>query len=177
MKAAMPATPASSARRRLLSRGAFAALAAFAAFVLAAPGAAAAGAQDLPLRFDPGRDAAKDVAAAVALAAGSGRHVLVDVGGEWCSWCHVMDRFFEGNAELTKLRDRNYVWVKVNWSKENPNAALLSRWPKVRGYPHLFVLDARGELLHSQDTGELEAGKSYDVAKFTAFLTRYAPSR
>jgi thiol:disulfide interchange protein len=180
MKAAMPATPTDSARRRLLSRGAFAAVvavAALAAAVLPAGGAVAAGAQELPLRFDPGRDAAKDVAAAVALAAESGRHVLVDVGGEWCSWCHVMDRFFDGNAELTKLRDRNYVWVKVNWSKENPNDALLSRWPKVRGYPHLFVLDAGGRLLHSQDTGELEAGKSYDVAKFTAFLTRYAPSR
>ena len=172
----MLATPVDFARRRLLSRAAVAALVA----TLAAAALPARGAPELPplpLRFDPARDASKDVATAVALAATSGRHVLVDVGGEWCPWCHVMDRFFETNAELARLRDRNYVWVKVNWSKENRNDALLSRWPKVSGYPHLFVLDARGELLHSQDTGALESGKTYDVAKFSAFLNRYAPSR
>ena len=42
-----------------------------------------------------------------------------------------------------------------------------------RGYPHLFVLDAGGALLHSQDTGVLEAGRGYDKAKFVAFLKRW----
>src|SRR5689334_12546303 len=112
----------------------------------------AAGAQDLPAKFDPARDAAKDVAAAVATAKAQGKRVIVDVGGEWCVWCHILDRFVDDNADVRALRDANYVWLKVNWSKENKNEALLARWPAIKGYPHLFVLDGNGKLLHSQDT-------------------------
>jgi hypothetical protein len=74
---------------------------------------------------------------------------------------------------VQSLRDAGYVWVKVNWSRENKNEALLSRWPAIKGYPHLFVLDADGKLIHSQDTEALEAGKDYDKAKFVAFLEKF----
>ena len=135
---------------------------------------AVAGEIDLPLKFDPARDAAKDVAAAVALAKSRGVRVLIDVGGEWCSWCHIMDRFFAANEDARTLREQHYVWLKVNWSKDNRNEVVLSRWPKIQGYPHLFVLDSDGALLHSQDTSLLEAGKGYSKARFIAFLTRWA---
>ena len=137
----------------------------------------AASAQALPEKFDPARDAAADVATAVALAKAQGKRVLVDVGGQWCSWCHILDRFVAANADVRTLVDANYVWLKVNWSKENKNEALLSRWPAIRGYPHLFVLDAGGRLLHSQETDVLESGKDYDRAKFVAFLRKWAPPR
>jgi thiol:disulfide interchange protein len=124
-------------------------------------------------KFDPGRDPAADVAQAVAMARAQGKRVLVDVGGEWCSWCHIMDRFFDGDREARALRDRGFVLVKVNYSRENTNAAFLARWPKIAGYPHLFVLGPDGALLHSQDTGELEAGDGYDRAKVLAFLREW----
>ena len=137
----------------------------------------AAHAQGLPATFDPGRDAAADVASAVAMAKAQGKRVLVDVGGQWCSWCHILDRFIAGHADVRALVDANYVWLKVNWSPENKNEKLLSRWPAIRGYPHLFVLDAEGKLLHSQETDVLESGKDYDRAKFIAFLRAWAPPR
>ncbi len=143
--------------------------------LLALAFAASSVAQSLPAKFDPARDAVADVAAAAAQAKAQGKRVLVDVGGEWCSWCHILDRFIGANADVRTLRDNGYVWVKVNWSKENKNEALLSRWPKIVGYPHLFVLDGDGKLLHSQDTGALETGKDYDHAKFIAFLKAWAP--
>lgn len=138
--------------------------------------AATAGAQELPAKFDPARDPAKDVATAVAKAKAEGKRVIVDVGGEWCSWCHILDRFIDANADVGALRSRHYVWVKVNWSKENKNEAFLARFPAIKGYPHLFVLDADGKLLHSQDTGELESGKGYDLAKMTSFFRKWAPA-
>lgn len=138
--------------------------------------AATGAAQTLPSRFDPARDAAADVATAAAQAKAQGKRVLVDVGGEWCAWCHILDRFVEANADVRALRDANYVWVKVNWSKDNKNEALLSRWPKIGGYPHFFVLDGNGSLLHSQDTSLLESGKEYDRAKLIAFLKAWAPA-
>ena len=124
--------------------------------------ATAALAQGLPEKFDPARDAARDVATAAEQAKAQGKRVLVDVGGEWCAWCHILDRFVEADTEARALRDANFVVVKVNWSPENKNEALLSRWPAIPGYPHLFVLDADGKLVHSQETDVLEPGKGYD---------------
>jgi thiol:disulfide interchange protein len=125
-------------------------------------------------RFDPRRDPAADVAQAVATARAQGKRVLVDVGGEWCSWCHIMDRFFDSDAEARTLRDRGFVLVKVNYSRENTNAAFLARWPRIKGYPHLFVLGPDGALLHSQDTGALESGKGYDRGRMIAFLREWS---
>jgi len=135
---------------------------------------AAARAGDLPTRFDPARDAAADVAQAVAMAKADGKRVIVDVGGEWCSWCHILDRFIASHADVRALIDARYVWVKVNVSKENRNRAFLARWPGIEGYPHLFILDAGGRLVHSQDTGVLESGKGYDEARFVAMLRKWS---
>ncbi len=126
-------------------------------------------------RFDPSRDAATDIAAAAAEAKRTGRHVLVDVGGDWCIWCKRLDAFFDEQKDAADFLRKNYVPVKVNYSKENKNEAVLSRYPKVAGYPHLYVLDDDGKLLHSQDTGALESGKGHDLEKVLAFLKHWAP--
>ncbi len=136
----------------------------------------ASGAADLPTKFDPSRDAAADIARATSLANAQGKRVIVDVGGEWCAWCHVMDRFLATNPDVHALVGAHFIWVKVNFSPQNRNEAVLSRWPPIHGYPHLFVLDGSGRLLHSQDTGELEAGNGYDKGRFRAFLERWAGS-
>jgi thiol:disulfide interchange protein len=126
-------------------------------------------------RFDPARDAAKDIEQAVRLASASGRRVLLDVGGEWCVWCHRLDQLFADNPDLSAFLEKHYVVVKVNWSKENKNEEVLSRYPKVAGYPHLFVLEKDGSLLHSQETGALEEGKGHSKEKVLAFLKEWAP--
>lgn len=123
-------------------------------------------------KYDPSRDAMKDVLAAVNEAKRTNRRVLIEVGGEWCSWCHIMDRFFDAHDDLMKLRDTNFVTVKVNFSPENKNQALLSKFPAIGGYPHLFVLDEEGHLVVSQPTGALEAGSSYDKNRFKHFLEK-----
>ena len=131
-----------------------------------------------PVRqFDPKRDAAADIEAAVAEAGRSKRHVLIEVGGEWCVWCHRLDAYLKQRKKLSALLERNFVVVKVNYSPENENEEVLSRYPEVAGYPHFFVLDGKGKLLHSQDTAKLEKGKSYHARRFKRFLTRWGPKR
>ena len=126
-------------------------------------------------RFDPARDAAADIRNAVTEAGRSGRRVLLDVGGEWCIWCRRLDTLFATHPDLAAFRESHFVVVKVNWSPENKNEQVLSRYPPVAGYPHLFVLDSDGTLLRSQGTGELEKGKGHDPAKVMAFLRTWAP--
>jgi len=126
--------------------------------------------------YDPARNADQDIKDAVAEAGRTGKRVLLEVGGEWCIWCHHMDEFFEKHPELLALREKNFIMVKINFSDENKNEQVLSRYPAVKGYPHIFVLEGYyGKLLHSQDTGQLEEGKSYNLDKFMAFLKEWSP--
>jgi thiol:disulfide interchange protein len=127
--------------------------------------------------YDPQRDAAADIEQALAEAKRAKKNVLLEVGGKWCVWCRIMDAYFEANPDVLKLREDNYVTLKLNFSPENENKEVLSRYGEIPGYPHLFVLDAEGKLLQSQNTGELEAGKSYDKEKFVGFLKKWSPSK
>ncbi|HVF92383.1 MAG TPA: thioredoxin family protein [Blastocatellia bacterium] len=124
--------------------------------------------------YDPNRVAENDIREAVSEAGRTGKRVLLEVGGKWCGWCHIMDAFFEKNPRLLEFREQKFITVKINYSQENENKKALSSYPEISGYPHIFVLDSDGRLLHSQDTGELESGKSYDPEKFFSFLREWA---
>ena len=135
--------------------------------LIAVAGAGAAG-------YDPAADPAADLETAAAEARASGKRILLIVGGEWCSWCHILDRFVKEDPAVQTLWDRHYVTLKVHWDPEQPNEAFLGRYPKIEGYPHILVLDDDGRLLHSQNTAELESGDSYSPERMTAFLRRWA---
>ncbi len=124
--------------------------------------------------FDPLRDPAKDVKEAVEEAKKSGRRIILDVGGDWCIWCHRLDAFIESNDEIKTFLNNNFIVVKVNFSKENKNEKFLSKYPEIPGYPHYFVLEKDGKLLHTQNTGELEQDKGYGKEKMMAFLKKWA---
>ncbi|HSA24611.1 MAG TPA: thioredoxin family protein, partial [Myxococcota bacterium] len=102
-------------------------------------------------RFDASRDPEADLAAAEATAAASGKRILLEVGGNWCPWTRRLDGLFETDAAIATALAKGYVHLRVHRSKDQPNEVFLARFPKVPGVPHLFVLDARGTLLHSQD--------------------------
>jgi len=127
-------------------------------------------------KFDPKRDAAKDIADAVAEANRTGKNVIIDIGGLWCVWCKYFDQFFDENVPLRDFRDQNYVVVKVNYSEENKNEKVISKYGKTPGYPHIFILDGKGKLLHSQDTSKLEQGKGYSMTAVATMLHNWAPS-
>ena len=126
-------------------------------------------------KYDPARNAEQDIRDAVAEAGRAGKRILLEVGGEWCIWCHIMDAYFETNPALLAYREKNFVMLKINFSEENKNEQALSQYPQISGYPHIFVLDRDGKFLHSQDTAQLEEGKSYNLDKFMAFLKEWSP--
>jgi len=125
-------------------------------------------------KFDPAKDPDADVQNAVAVTTKTGQRIILDVGGEWCSWCHKLDKFFQNNKDVSEFMQKNFVVVKVNYSKENKNEKFLSAYPKIPGYPHLFVLESNGKFLHSQNTGDLESGDHHDYEKVFNFLKKWA---
>jgi thioredoxin-related protein len=128
--------------------------------------------------YDASRDPAKDLQEAIAVATKTNKKILMVVGGDWCVYCNIMDETFASHLQLQRLRDANFVTFKVNYSKENPNEAFLSHYPKIADYPHFFVLDSKGKLLLSQPTHKFEHGKTYKVGKLEDFLKKStAPPR
>ncbi|WP_029282460.1 thioredoxin family protein [Pedobacter sp. R20-19] len=131
--------------------------------------------------YNPEANAMADLKAATAKAAKENKHVLVQVGGNWCSWCIAFHQLVESNATLKKNINDSYEFVLVNWDKEHHNDEAMKYlgFPNRFGYPVFVVLDGKGKVLHIEnssylETDELDAnGKKkvgHDVKKITSFL-------
>lgn len=127
--------------------------------------------------YDSKRNAENDLKDAIAEAKRTNKRVILEVGGLWCSWCKILDNYFAKHKELLEYREKNFIMLKINFSPENENKTFLSQYPKIDGYPHIFILESEGTLLHSQNTGDLEEGKSYNFDKMFEFLKTWAPSK
>lgn len=139
------------------------------------PGAEAASfvGGDYDSRIDP----APVLEVAKAIARASNRRVLLEVGGDWCSWCQVLDRHVAADPGLQQAMAGSFVVMKVFWGFENQNKKLLGGFPKAPGYPHFYVLDGDGQLLHSQPTDVFETGDAYDSAKLADFARAWDQPR
>jgi thioredoxin-related protein len=124
--------------------------------------------------YDPMRNASADIAAAISEARLSGKRIILEVGGDWCPWCHSLHKLFEEHPDLRSLRDSNYLIVPVFYSREDKNEKALSDFPKVSGIPYFYVLESDGTLLCAQDAVDLETDHVYDPRKMKGFLTKWA---
>lgn len=142
--------------------------------------AAAMRAQDLSKfnLYKPKEDAAKAIDEAVKQAATSGRHVFIQVGGNWCIWCMRFNEFVTKDATIDSLVKANYVVYHLNYSPENYNEALLAKYgyPQRFGFPVFLVLDGKGKLLHTQNSAYLEEEKSYGRRKVIDFFKDWSPA-
>lgn len=123
--------------------------------------------------YDATRDAFADGRSAIKLAAESQRMVLIEVGGDWCLWCHILDQFLQDNTDLQQQLHETFVMLKINVSERNDNAEFLKAFPKPQGYPHMYITDRNGKILWSQDTAEfLQQGK-YARQPMQAFINKW----
>lgn len=126
-----------------------------------------------PPLFDPEREPVADVRAAFERAVLDQKNVLLELGGDWCIWCHRLERFIRSHPELLYLRSFGFVHVKVHVEQDETDNDFIQRLPGFDGIPHFFVYQATGELLHSQDTELLEEGESYNYEKVWTFLATW----
>lgn len=130
---------------------------------------------DFSSAYDFHRDPAQDLALAETQAKAQHKRILLEVGGNWCIWCHFLDDYFKNNPDVEKLRDDNFIFVKVNMSPENANSAFLSHYPSIPGYPWFLVLDADGKFIQSGNTDHWNNGRVYQKKTIEAFLTAWKP--
>ncbi|MPQ47053.1 DUF255 domain-containing protein [Marinifilum sp. N1E240] len=127
--------------------------------------------------YNPQADAKSDIETAIVKAKKEGKHILIQVGGNWCPWCIKMHRYLYSDNAINELLEQNYVFLELNYSKENKNLEVLKSldYPQRFGFPVMVVLNAEGERLHTQNTGNLEKDKAYDFDKVKSFLYNWRP--
>src|SRR5437762_324161 len=91
--------------------------------------------------YDPKRNPEDDLRTAVEKAKASGKRILVQVGGDWCGWCHLIIKYFKEDQKVAAALAKSYMIVKVNYSDENQNKEFLSKYPRIKAYPHICILD------------------------------------
>jgi thioredoxin-related protein len=127
--------------------------------------------------YKPEENAEQQLNEAVKKAKTEGKHVFIQVGGNWCIWCARFNDLVINDKSIDSLINANYVVYHLNYSKENKNEKLLAnyRFPQRFGFPVFMVLDGNGNLIHTQNSGYLEKGKGYDEKTVMGFLNDWSP--
>jgi len=128
--------------------------------------------------YPPPEQASADIAAALKTSAVEHRRVIVDFGGDWCTDCQALDRYFH-DATNQPILDANFLLVHVNVGHLDQNLDIAARYlvPLAKGVPALAVLDMHGKLIYSQRTGQFEAMRHMESSAVTQFLERWKPPR
>ena len=123
---------------------------------------------------------------AVAKAKAEGKHVVCQLGGNWCRWCLMFADFVTKDTEISQYIDENYVYIHVNYNpreradeaKAKQNAELLKRLGNAGrfGYPVFVVLDQSGKVIHLQDSSFLEQDNGYNKDKVMRFFKNWTQS-
>ena len=122
---------------------------------------------------------------AVKQAQSEGKFVICQVGGNWCPWCLRFAEFITSDSTINKLVNDNFVYIHVNYNSRQSDPAqkelaaqMMKRLgnPARFGYPVFVVLDAKGKVLHIQDSSFLEEGEGYNKGKVVRFFKNWTPA-
>jgi thiol:disulfide interchange protein len=128
--------------------------------------------------YDPDADAEVQLDRAIEEACRQGKHILVVIGGNWCSWCRKLDGVLKNDTRIDSILSSDYVLLHINYSKENRNPHIMERLqhPERFGFPVLVFLDGSGRRIHTQDSGLLERDGVHDAALLSRCLHLWGPS-
>lgn len=139
--------------------------------VLIVPFAVAAGGLGYDIDVDPFEQTSK----AAERAAKEGKLVLLVAGGDWCRWCHVLNRYLGQNKKIYNKLKKTFVITKIYIGEDNMNEEFFAQLPEATGYPHFWVLSSDMKVLGEQDTGALEQGDDgYSSERFQQFINSWS---
>jgi protein disulfide-isomerase len=119
-----------------------------------------------------------DYNAALQAAAAQNRPVLIDfTGSDWCGWCIKLRKEVFDKPEFAQFADSKLILLEVDFPNNKPQSAALQRANQalqqkygVRGYPTLFLVDAKGNVM--QQLGYMEGGPKVFLAELNKGLNQ-----
>ncbi len=122
--------------------------------------------------YDEKANAKELIDSALVAAKRENRRVLIQWGGNWCSWCLLLHERFKSDKDLAKTLRYEYDVVYI----DSKNAELMKKYgvDQNEGVPYLTILDGDGKVLINQSTVPFETkvdGKNgHDPKKLQEFL-------
>jgi thioredoxin-related protein len=128
--------------------------------------------------YHPLANAKADITRVIAKAKAEKKHVLIQAGGNWCGWCIEFNRFIHADKQLDSVLSASFVVYHLNFSPQNKNYDIFKQYgfPNRFGFPVFLILNAEGQLIHTQNSSYLELGKSYDAKKVKEFFVSWTPA-
>lgn len=122
--------------------------------------------------YNPELDGVKQIIEAVEAAKNSNKHVLIQVGGDWCPWCIKLHNYIAEHERVDSIIRADYIFILLNYDKKNksPEAMKMLDYPQRFGFPVLVILNDEGKRVHTQNTLYLEKEKSYNEKLLINFL-------
>ena len=127
--------------------------------------------------YNPDADVSADISKGLIRAKAENKNLFLQIGGNWCPWCIKFHKMCTDDSDIKALMDKSYVFLLVNYSKENRNLAALKKldYPQRFGFPVFVILDANGKKIHTQNSSYLEDGAGYSKKKVVDFMTQWTP--
>ena len=128
--------------------------------------------------YNPNDNAQQKIDALLKQAKKEKKNVILQAGGNWCSWCLLFNDFIKTNSKIKKELQSNFLYYHLNFSKKNKNEAVFKKYAPngdKLGYPFFIVLNSSGKVLKVQESGSLEEGKGYNEAKVLNFIKSVNP--
>ncbi len=127
--------------------------------------------------YNPDLDVNKQFEEAMEKAKSQNKHIMLQIGGNWCAWCIRYHRFIKNEVELDSMLNADYVVVLINYSPryKDKNKEFFKKLgsPLRFGFPVFVVTDSEGKRLHTQNSWYLEKDSSFDKGKVKAFFRNW----
>ena len=127
--------------------------------------------------YNPEADVSADISQALIRAKAENKHLFLQIGGNWCSWCRKFHKLCSEDPEISAMMSKSYIAIPVNYSKENRNFAMMKKldYPQRFGFPVFVILDSAGKRIHTQSSAYLEDGDGYSKKKVLEFFSQWSP--
>ncbi|WP_299022473.1 thioredoxin family protein [uncultured Photobacterium sp.] len=116
--------------------------------------------------YDPTQNVFENYYEALKTATTTHKNIFVIAGGNWCRWCYKFEKDLK-ELKLDKVIEKDFVFIKANWSDENKNEDFFNLFPEITAFPHIMIISKDGELLESRNV-------SFSEEEFREILRKYS---
>ena len=111
--------------------------------------------------YDETADAHQNIAEAVKLAKKSDKHILLEMGGNWCPDCRALGAYL-AREDIKAWLDDRFILVPVDVGEWDKNIDIAERYgnPISEGIPALVVLDKNENVVFATLAGELASARN-----------------
>jgi thioredoxin-related protein len=112
------------------------------------------------LPYDESANAEIELANAITEASKENKHVLIEMGANWCPDCRTLGKYFQ-REDIKAWLDKHFIVVTVDIGNWDKNLEIVERYgnPISEGIPSLVVLDSKGKMQFVTLGGELATAR------------------